>query len=345
VHGLISPGTDLPLPLAARVAERHNLPHPLTPAAAQIAASKVKQRECLAEAGVPHARSRVCATLAEARAAAGELGFPCVLKPPDRQGQRGLGVAESESELADAFDEALEAARASVVLVEELLRGPELTVNAFSVEGRFHPLTVTDRLLAAPPAFGVALAHVWPSELSSTVVSEAVEVARAAAAAAGVNDGPTYTQVLATPEGPVLGELAARLGGGHDAELCRAALGVDLNGLAIAAALGDEVPSNSLLQGIKGGETGGACIVFLVPPEGRLEEVEGVAEAEREEGIVWVRIYREPGHVFGSLRRGSDRAGAVLAVGESRKQAMARAERAVGRVRFHTVASHAPVKP
>ena len=34
-------------------------------------------------------------------------------------------------------------------------------------------------------------------------------------------------------------ELAARLGGGHDAELCEAALGVDLNGLAIDFALGD----------------------------------------------------------------------------------------------------------
>ena len=33
-------------------------------------------------------------------------------------------------------------------------------------------------------------------------------------------------------------EVAARLGGGHDAELCEAALGVDLNGLAIDAALG-----------------------------------------------------------------------------------------------------------
>ena len=34
-------------------------------------------------------------------------------------------------------------------------------------------------------------------------------------------------------------EVAARLGGGHDAELVEAVTGVDLNGLAIDAALGD----------------------------------------------------------------------------------------------------------
>jgi len=54
------------------------------------------------------------------------------------------------------------------------------------------------------------------------------------------------------------------------------------------------------------------------------------------EGVERVRIYREPGDVLKPLRRGSDRAGAVLAVGESRQQAVARAESAVKRIRFVT---------
>ena len=50
--------------------------------------------------------------------------------------------------------------------------------------------------------------------------------------------GPTYTQVLLAPDGPRVMEVAARLGGGHDGELCAAALGVDLSGAAVRAALG-----------------------------------------------------------------------------------------------------------
>ncbi len=48
-----------------------------------------------------------------------------------------------------------------------------------------------------------------------------------------------------------------------------------------------------------------------------------------------MRIYREPGFVFTPLRRGSDRAGAVLAVGDSREQALARADRAASAIAFH----------
>ena len=74
-----------------------------------------------------------------------------------------------------------------------------------------------------------------------------------------------------------MGELAARLGGGHDAELCEAALGVDLNGLAIAAAFGDEIPVTSCHLARA---AGGACVRFLVAPEGTVGAVEGVERAE-----------------------------------------------------------------
>jgi biotin carboxylase len=126
-------------------------------------------------------------------------------------------------------------------------------------------------------------------------------------------------------------EVAARLGGGHDAELAQLALGVDLNGLALQAALGESIWSAALQPTP---EVGGAVVRFLVPPEGVLEEVEGVEEARAVEGVHDVRIYREPGHVFGPFLRGADRAGAVLATGESREEALARADEAAGFIRF-----------
>ncbi len=333
VDGVVAPGIDFPVAIAARVAARLGIPHPLDPPTAQAATSKLRQRERLAEAGVPHARHRVCSSLAEASAAAEELGYPCVVKAPDLQGQKGLALVAEPDGLEEAFDTARGLARSSVVVVEELVAGPEVTVNAFSVDGRFHPLTVTDRVVADASAFGVALAHVWPSELDDGDVEAAVRVAEAAAAAVGVRDGPTYTQVLVGPDGPRVGELAARLGGGHDAELCDAAVGVDLNRLAIAAALGERIYEGGLVPDEL---AGGACVRFLVPEPGVLETVEGLEAAARSSGVVWARSYREPGHEFGPFRRGADRAGAVLAVGDSRKQAVARADGAAKRIRFLT---------
>jgi biotin carboxylase len=331
VDGVIAPGIDWPVAIAARIAARLGLPHPLAPETAVLATSKLEQRQHFREAGVPQVAWEPCRTLDEARAAAGRLGYPLVVKAPDRQGQRGLGLVREPDDLEAAAEEALRASRSSLAILEQYAPGRELTVNAFSFRGRFVPLTVTDREVADPPAFGVALAHVWPSSLEPAAIGAAVDAARAAAAALGVEDGPTYTQILATPEGPRVVELAARLGGGHDADLCRAALGVDLNGLALAAALGEEIDEAALVPRAL---AGGACVRFLVGSPGPLAEVRGVDQAAELEGIELVLVYREPGYILTPLRRGSDRAGAILAVGGSRAEALARAAAAAELVRF-----------
>jgi biotin carboxylase len=331
VDGLIAPGIDWPVAIAARVAERLGLSHPISPETATLSTSKLRQRERFAEAGVPQPQYVVCSGAAEAADAAREIGFPCVVKAPDRQGQRGLTLVGSADEVEEAVRIALDASRSATLLVEQLVPGREVTVNAFSVDGHFHPLTVTDRLTAALPAFGVALTHVWPSELEPAQIGAAIEAAAAAARALGVENGPTYTQLLVSPDGVYVGELAARLGGGHDAELCRVALGVDLNGAALAAALGEELPVGTLSPVAK---VGGGCVRFLTAPAGELREVSGVQEAFALEGVRGIRIYRRPGYRFGELRRGADRAGAVLAVGDSREEALEHAAKAEAMIRF-----------
>src|SRR5205823_10756581 len=146
-------------------------------------------------------------------------------------------------------------------------------------------------VVAEPPAFGVALAHVWPSEVSDTRVPD---TAAKAVIALGIANGPSYTQLRVDADGPRVIEVAARLGGGHDAELAAAVTGVDLNGLALDAALGQEpVVARPEAQ------VGGAVTQFLVASPGVLQA------GEVPDGIE-ARIYREPGYVFTPLRRGSD---------------------------------------
>jgi biotin carboxylase len=200
------------------------------------------------------------------------------------------------------------------------------------------PLTVTDRESAAPPAFGVPVAHIWPAELEPQEVGAAIETAAHAAAELGIEEGPTTAQILLGEAGPLLAKVSARVGGGHDAELCRVALGVDLNALAVLSALGGEVSAQQLAATAG---VGGACVRFLVAPPGELQEVRGLEEAYAVEGVRGIRVYRKPGHVFRELRRASDRAGAVLATGESREDALAAAARAAARIRLVTARAEA----
>jgi biotin carboxylase len=322
IDGIIAPGTDWPVGVAARIAERSGLPHPISAQTAVLATNKLRQRERLDDAGVPQPRWWVVGGEDDPPA----IDEAVVVKAPDRQGQKGLTLVEDGRGLSEAIATARAAARSGLALVEEVVDGPEVTVVGFSAAGRFVPLVITDRLVAAPPAYGVALAHVWPTLVSDTAtVSDTVEQALAAL---GIRDGPSYTQLRVGPDGPRVIEVAARLGGGHDAELVEAVTGVDLNGLAIEAALG-----TTLVPTWHEPRLGGAVTRFLVAPPGILESVE---MPERLEGVEKVRIYREPGYVFAPLRRGSDRAGAVLAVGGSREQALTRADAAADRIRFLT---------
>ena len=322
VDGIVSPGSDWPVGVAARVAARLGLPHPISPEAGVLATSKLKQRQRFAEAGVPQPRWKLVAGPDD------ELGFPVVVKAPDRQGQRGLSLVRTAEELEQAVAAAIDASRGQRCMIEQLVEGPEVTVVGFSSRGSFHGLVVTDRVVADPPAFGVALAHVFPS--TAPELERAVDTARSAAEALGIASGPTYTQLRIGPDGPQVVELAARLGGGHDAELTERVTGFPLNRATIAVALGEDPPPAEAPR------APAAVTRFLVAPPGELRSVSGIEDAEGVEGVEYVRVYRRPGQLIEPLRHGPDRAGAVLAVGDTREEALERSERAAALVRFET---------
>ncbi len=137
----------------------------------------------------------------------------------------------------------------------------------------------------------------------------------------GIRNGPSYTQLR-------LGSGRAGGDGGRRAPRRRARRG--------ALRVGDRrrperargrprrsgsrrvTPCTSTSRGraSESGSVGGAAVVFLVPPAGTARGGRGrCARPRRCPGVEWVRVYRRPGHVFGPLRRGADRAGAVLATG------------------------------
>ena len=119
--------------------------------------------------------------------------------------------------------------------MEEYLEGPEVTVSGFSLAGEYVPLVVTDRVCAEPPAFGVPLSETWPSPHAQA----SAEVARRAVEALGIADGSVArTRCASAAAAPRCSQVSARLGADHEAELVELVTGVDLNRLALAAALG-----------------------------------------------------------------------------------------------------------
>lgn len=326
LDGVISPGRDRSTAVAARIADKLGIAHPLGVATATLCANRARQREALAAAGVPQPRWQV----APADERALELRPPVVVKVIDRAGQTQLRLVESEDELADAVAEARAASRGGPALVEEYVDGPDVTVSGFSVAGEYVPLVVTDRTCAGPPAFGVPLSESWPSDYAQP----SAEVARRAVDAVGIVAGPSHVRLRLSRGGPEVIQVSARLGANHEAELVELATGIDLNRLALAAALGWSFDAAEVHGAVPTGVVRGATTRFLVAPPGVLASVE-VPQGMK--GVVASWIYRDPGYVFGPLRRPSDRAGALLVGGTSREDAVARADAAVERIRFLAV--------
>lgn len=305
--GLIAPGTDWPVRVAAAVAAELGLPHPISPAVAERCTDKVAQRSALEAAGVGQPEWSL----------SGPPGYPCVVKVGDQQGQRAMSVLGSADGLEEARARAQAASRSGRVLFERFVPGPEVTVNGFVVDGRHHAVAVTDRVHfdGAP---GVARQHVYPSTADTGAAAGA---ATAAVQALGIESGPTYTQLIMGETGPAVMEVAARLGGGHDSELVLEATGVDLAAAAVRAALGVPVDEGDLAP-----TRNQACVVeFLQAPPGVLRKAAGPSG---------VTFYHAPGHRYGPLAIATDRAGYVVAGGQSRAEALERAAEAVHCVVF-----------
>ena len=329
IDGIAAAGSDRAVGIAARIADRLVLPHTIPPEVAGRAVSPLRRRETLEGAGLALTEASVARSAEEAKEAAGRLGYPCHVRAADRPGA-GL-VVRSVAELQPAVASVLGESRSELCLVEALPAGPRLAVVGFVAGGALHVLTVTRR----DPDLGVALAYSWPAGPEPATLAPAVEAARAAVAALGIEAGAFHAELVVADEGPLVAEATPRLGGGHDGELTRVAVGVDLNELVARAAVGEPIARQSLVPAVR---VGGACVRFLVAPRGELREIRGLEEAFALEGICGIRVYRRPGHVFGELARAGDRAGAVLAVGANREQALARAKRAAKVIRFDTAA-------
>jgi biotin carboxylase len=118
-------------------------------------------------------------------------------------------------------------------------------------------------------------------------------------------------------------EVNPRLAGGRIPTLVRLAIGIDLVGATVDAAIGADcaLPEPG---------AGHASVRFLVPPRaGRVRRTAGVAEAAAVAGVVDVVISARPGQQVGGTGSFLDRVGYVITAAPTAVAARAAAETAL----------------
>jgi biotin carboxylase len=329
LDGVLTVSADRAVPVVAAVAEARGLPG-IGVETAHLMTHKVAMRRRLAEAGVPQPRFAAIRSLSERRRAAGEVGFPAVLKPADSGGQRGVFRVESVDDIDAHLHESLVASPTGEAILEQYVEGTEMNGIVIARRGGAIPLTLSDRLRPPGVGFGVGWIHVYPATTFGAQLEESERVAVHTVHALGLENAIAFPQLIAAPDGSVqVVECAARIPGGQMADLVRFAVGVDLVDVQIRMALGEDLPDELVHPRF---EQPLAIRFFTAEPgplpTGRVKRIGPLDKVLAFPGVVQADVYLQVGETIRPVRLDGDRRGYVIATADTNLEALDRAEAA-----------------
>jgi biotin carboxylase len=339
IDGVLAVAADVPRTVAA-VAEALGLPGPST-RSAHLASDKLAMKDRFTEAGVAVPwYAAVDSPTALALVSAREPGR-LIVKPVDSRGARGVVRLLRGVDPAWAFHQAAIESPTGRVMVERFVDGPQVSTESVVVDGRCITVGLSDRnyeFLDRFAPFVIENGGDLPTRMPADVVARIGTLVADAAAALGIVHGTVKGDIVVGPDGPMVIELAARLSGGlfctHEIPL---ATGVNLVEAAIRLALGERPAATDL----EPRWSRGVAQRYLFPQPGTVVAVEGADEAAKAEGVALLETTVARGTLVRPMTSHVARGGVVITVGETREQAIARAEAAVARVRIVTQ----PVSP
>jgi biotin carboxylase len=249
-----------------------------------------------------------------------------VAKPAMASGSLGVRKVHSIDDV-DAAWAWLSAAGIGEFMIEEMLVGPEISVETFSVGGVHHVVAYTGKDTGGGV---VELGHVVPAPIPDADAAAAGELTVRMLDAVGVIDGPAHTEVILTDAGPRIIEAHCRRAGDRITDLVEYVHGVDLERLSFELVHGPVAIAPTLPRGA-------SAIRFLTAVPGRIERITGVEDARASDGVVAVKIRADVGGLVGPLLWSEDRCGHVMTYAADVPTAVAQARAAADRIGIHTV--------
>lgn len=235
-----SVGSDIAMPTVVHVSERLGLPHFHGVQLTDLLRRKQALRDRLDVAQLSPVRY---AAVAPSAPVPEWDTYPCIVKPVDAQGQRGISIVASPEDLVAAVELARSSSVSGPVIIEEYLVGPEVSAHVLVKDGEVQLFLPSDRHVWVGPMVGVAEGHSlplrpetakWEQEFRQLVESIVAEL--------GVREGPLYVQTIFTETGPKIVEIASRLDGCHLWRLIKMSTGIDLMDTLLGRLLGDPWP-------------------------------------------------------------------------------------------------------
>ncbi len=333
IDGVMTIANDVPYTVAA-VAEALGLPHANKDAVRKLT-NKIHMKTAFEEAGVATPDFATVRTLGELKKVIKRFSFPLILKPSDGRGSNGVLYVEAETDLSWAFSHSMASCANGILVLEDFIEGPQLSVEGMFVDDCYHCVAFADRNynnLPETKPFIVEDGGTIPSRFDDCLLENIRTVIDAGARSLGLNWGPVKADiVIGDNGGPQIIELAGRLSGNYLAtHHIPFAYGVDLVGAIIDLCLGLKIDDDILRPKFKKY----LGVRYFFPAEGIIKTIKGVKVLADDPATYNLAIYAKTGDHQGAINCHAARAGTVMMRGDTYAEATQKAEWAAKTIKF-----------
>jgi len=332
INGVMTVASDVPLTVAKVAAALHLPGNSME--TATIAQNKLLMKETFRKYGVAIPWFAKIKNIRDFKKIVQGRGTSLVLKPVDSRGARGVLLIGDNMDLDWAYQESKVNSPTGRVMVEEFLRGQQISTESFLYDGFSITPGIADRnyeLLDKYAPYMLENGGELPSTLSSQDQISIKKTAEMAASIIGIVRNSAKGDMVFTKEGPKVIEIAARLSGGyfstHEIPLNT---GVNLVEAVIKTSLGKKPDLNSLIPKFRNVLV--QRYFFLRP--GTIRAIDGIGEVKKLPFVKLFKIYVKPGDVIKPIKNHTERAGVFTVMGKNRTEAYKRVEKVQQMVKF-----------
>ena len=212
LKGVFTAGTDFSASVSF-VAENLGLPaHSFE--AALNASDKVRMRACFEKSGVPSPKFQELDESIISENLCKSVDYPKVVKPCDNMGGRGCRLVRNQNEFLPALTNAIQNSRSHRAIFEDYMEGAEFSIDSIVYKGTLTITGFADRHIFYPPYF-IEMGHSLPSKVDLKIKNELIATFALGIKALGLTCGVAKADIKYTKNGPMIGEIAARLSGGY----------------------------------------------------------------------------------------------------------------------------------
>jgi phosphoribosylglycinamide synthetase, ATP-grasp (A) domain len=271
VCAVVTDQTDLPVRTMAYINDSLGFPS-IGYKTACLFTDKFLMREKCKEIGVKTISYALVNSLDEAMAFFRSHSHSAILKPINNQGSKGVYKVCSEEELKNKYTKATEYSRDEPILIEEFITGPELVIEALTLNGIIINLVCGDTHYFDIEDVFAARERVFPSNLDPQLVNQALELNKTIVKGFGLNQGITHGEYIIDGDIVYLIEIAARGGGVYiSSDIIPLMTGLKTTDLIVDIATKKYVPIPVIEQKEKV-----SCYIAFFLPEGEITEINGV---------------------------------------------------------------------